>query len=99
MTCLGLRIRPGAVAVAAAIACSATTLRAQSADANPADTGVAVADGRAAAPPSNDVPIIPFAVVHPTYVPSQPALDDQIATDGESRRQPARRAPARAKKR
>jgi hypothetical protein len=80
------------------IACSTAPLFAQSAYADPADAGAAVAADRSDAAPASEPPAAPFAVVHPTYVPSQPAPEDAIAAEPGDQPRPVRRAPARAER-
>jgi hypothetical protein len=97
MTCLGSPVRPGAIALAATLACSTAPLLAQGAYADPAGSEAAVASGRAGAATAADTPIAPFAVVHPTYVPSPSAVDDQPAIQGSERPRPVRSARLRSR--
>jgi hypothetical protein len=105
MTSLGSRIRPGVVVLAAMIATLATPLRAQSAYADPADAGVAADGSAAVAARASEPRVAPFAEIHPTYVPSVPAPDDEAeaepadaAEESGDEPRPARRVPARAER-
>src|SRR5579872_5183563 len=89
MSCPRPRFRLAVTALAAAIACSATALPAQVAAADPVDGGPA---------PTAQPPVAPFAVVHPAYVPSQPAPEEQATGDSSGKTQPVKRVSAHKRK-
>lgn len=92
MSCPGPRLRLATAALAAAIAWSATALPAQDAGADAAGAGIT----RPA--PAAQPPVAPFAVVHPTYVPSQPTPEEQATRDSGSETPPVRRVSAHKRK-
>src|SRR5258706_1124954 len=95
MSCRESRPRRSAVVLAAAIGCFAAPLPAQGAYASPGPSVAMVAADQSATAPTDQTPIAPFAVVHPSYVPSRSAVDDRLALESGRKPRPVRRTPAR----